>query len=721
MEQMATAPRVPVVKSAKLATTTTGSGSNLSLGEDQLVTPLRVDFRKVMPRADEVNTIQRMLNDKQTGAVALVGAPGSGKSTLAALFYRRAQLARQQGQAAPSHFVWLTINNYTTVPEMIYTILECIGVKEPGFYFLKPEQQVSTLLRALRRPHEGALIVLDQFELLLHPEVNQGVAGRGVLTLFLEMFQTHFHDSRILLTSYTSPFDEENDSNVQVRTYLVSRINLPEGVALLKHYGVVGEPEKLSFVWQRCTGHVFALILFSALVRLSGLAPQILMDAPEYKRLWADDVTNRLITGIFYYLHSNQQAVLRVLSLFHEAVPKEALFMAIAGSSFNIVRGSDKNPSKAELEQELENLVQMDIVQRSYLPAWYLDREAAPGEMSRTYGYSLHPLLRQYVQEHFLADNELEEQAKSGGGGGAKEAQKQAIADCHLQIAAYYVQVAEHYCPAVENCHSLQDVRPILFAIRHQCQGRRWQSACETLFAESLNESMVSWGVWNVMIGLYTAMLPPFGVLLKHDEGLVASNMGTLYGRLGEYQQSQRYFDQALNLQKQIGDKSGEAVTLTNEGELLRTWGKLDEAKEHFTRALDITKETADPHVRCVIQHNLGLLAHQEHDYQQALEHYATALHLANVLQRDDYQGLVLTNIGLLLYEQSQHYEALAVLFAACNLRQSLHDPTVTMLERFLMAIEQKIGHERYEQASLEALEIQTEVLSRFLLTDMRQ
>ncbi len=721
MEQMATAPRVPVVKSTKLATSTTGSGSDLSLGEERLVTPLRVDFRKVMPRTDEVNTIQRMLDDRQTSAVALVGAPGSGKSTLAALFYRRAQLAGQQGRPAPSHFVWLTINNYTTVPEMIYAILQNVGVNEPGFYFLKPEQQVSTLLRALRRPHEGALIVLDQFELLLHPEINQGVAGRGVLSLFLEMFQTHFQDSRILLTSYTSPFDEENESNAQVRTYLVSRINLPEGVALLKQHGVVGEPEKLSFVWQRCTGHVFALVLFSALVRVSGLAPHTLLDEPEYKLLWADDVANRLITGIFYYLHFNQQAILRALSLFHEVVPKEALFITIAGSSFNAAHGTHKSQNKAELEQELEYLVQMDLVQRSYLPACYSDCAAAPNEMSKTYAYSLHPLLRQYMQDHFLAGKEQDQQEHNTGVGGDREAQKQAIANSHLQVATYYLQFAKQYCPPVEKRRSIQDVRPILFAIRHQCLGRRWQSACELLFEQGLNESMVSWGMWNVLIGLYTAMLPPFGVLLKQDEGLVASNMGMLYGRLGEYQQSQRYFNQALQLQRQIGDENAEAITLTNEGELLRTWGKLAEAHEHFTRALELSEINADQHIRCVIGHNLGLLAHQEHEYQQALQHYTQALQLANVLQRDDYQGLILTNIGLLLYEQGQHHEALALLFASCNLRQHLHDPTVTMLERFLMAIEQKIGHERYAQACQEALNIQNDVLSRFLLTDMRQ
>jgi hypothetical protein len=41
------------------------------------------------------------------------------------------------------------------------------------------------------------------------------------------------------------------------------------------------------------------------------------------------------------------------------------------------------------------------------------------------------------------------------------------------------------------------------------------------LFEEGLHESMVQWGAWNTLIGLYTGLLPPFGILVRRDEGLV--------------------------------------------------------------------------------------------------------------------------------------------------------------------------------------------------------
>ncbi len=67
--------------------------------------PPLTDPRIVLQRADEVNTVLRMLSDAQTSTVVLTGDPGAGKSTLAALLYRRIEAAVQAGQAPFRHFV----------------------------------------------------------------------------------------------------------------------------------------------------------------------------------------------------------------------------------------------------------------------------------------------------------------------------------------------------------------------------------------------------------------------------------------------------------------------------------------------------------------------------------------------------------------------------------------------------------------------------------------
>jgi len=75
----------------------------------------------------------------------------------------------------------------------------------------------------------------------------------------------------------------------------------------------------------------------------------------------------------------------------------------------------------------------------------------------------------------------------------------------------------------------------------------------------------------------------------------------------------------------------------------------------------------------------------------------------------------------MLLYEQRHFQEALALLFEALSLRLSQQDPTATLLERFLIAIEQKMGSVQYAQLSKEAISIQAQLLYRFTASDMRQ
>src|SRR5437588_10665042 len=132
---------------------------NYTFGINSTVPP-PTDAGTVMQRGDEVNTVLRMLTDLQTSTVILTGDPGAGKSTLAALLYRRLELTAQAGLPAPRHFAWLSLGAHTTLPDVIASILSAINMSEPGFFLLRPEQQVSTLLRALRRRSEPTLMVL---------------------------------------------------------------------------------------------------------------------------------------------------------------------------------------------------------------------------------------------------------------------------------------------------------------------------------------------------------------------------------------------------------------------------------------------------------------------------------------------------------------------------------------------------------------------------------
>ena len=672
--------------------------------------PPPTDPQTIMQRADEVNTIQRMLSDAETSAVMLIGNPGAGKSTLAALLYNRLLLSKQQGLPAPHHLIWLGIGTYTTLPDLFAAILAGLHMPNSGFFLLKPDQQAGVLLQALRRPQENVLIVLDQFESLLHPEVSQGVAGRGALALFLEMLQTDLGSSRFLLTGYSSPYNEEMETT-RVRSCLVSRMSIPEGVALLQRRSVQGSPEELSLVWQRCAGHVFALILFNALVSLSGISLSYLLTSPDYQPLWSGEVTSQLINSVCQYLNPLQYALMRTLSLFNEPVPPQGIIMTLMGKRF---QDSNKTPGAA-FEQEIAVLTKLSLVQLS------LNAVGTPC-------YILHPMLRQYMQENYLPDKRRAEELLSLGvdtssklSSNGPESLQIALAGGHLEAAEYYLHVARSTSPPRAQRESLQDIQPIVSAIRHLCLGGYWQRACDLLFEEELHECMVQWGAWNTLIGLYTGLLPPFGMLVRRDEVLVYSHVSMLYGRMGEYQQSQSYFEQALSIQRQLGDRQGEASILVNQGELYRIRGEYELARTNFEQALALIQVQKEPQLHCIVLHNLGLLYQSKKDYSQARQYYLEALRMASTLPGQHNKGMILTNLGMLLYEQGEQLEGIALLLIALHIRQGLQDQSVVSLETFMLALEQRMGHDSYLHMRQEAVKIQSQVLSRFVPLDMRQ
>jgi tetratricopeptide (TPR) repeat protein len=699
--------------------------------------PPVTDPRLVLQRADEVSAAFRMLSDAQTSTLVLTGDPGVGKSTLAALLYRNLEIAAQAGQVPVRRFVWLSLGPNATLPDVLAAILNEIEKTDAGtggknvevglapalpstspiptspaqptpaptlptptFFMRKPQEQIRLLKHALCRPQESAFVVLDQFEELLNTDRPQAVFERGALPLFLELLQMDLGATRVLLTCSRSPFNTPNGANVRVRVNLVSRISIPEGVALLQQRGVQGTPEELSLIWQRCAGHVFGLVLFSTLCELSGFSLSYLLNSLDYVPLWNGDVTIKLISTVYNFLNPVQRTILRSLCLFSEPVPVEGIIIATTGEETTDV-------DTAIFQQELNVLTGLSLAQQ------YSYSNGIPH-------YYLHPLLRHLVKERYLEGNDrhlsgdltiaLGVTTEPNPIKGNPEAREVALAAGHIRVAVYYSYLAQQYCPPSQERKGPQDVEPLLAMVHHLCLGWHWQQAYDLIFYEGLDEHMIQWGAWNTLIALYTAMVPPLGVVTRIDEGQIYSRLGLLYGRLGDYQQSYFYNEQALVAQRETGELHGEAVTLTNQGEVLRSMGQTQQARVNFEQALQLIKQTYDAHLESILLHNLGLLHQNQQDYQQAFQYYQQSLKLAQRLQDHEKLGMILTNMGMLLYEQGNLQESLALFFTALKLRYSVQDRTIGTLVQFLQTLEQKIGPEEFARLRQEALSKQKEV-----------
>ncbi len=676
--------------------------ANVSRLSIHALAPPTTDARSILQRADEVNTVLRMLGEAQTSTVVLTGDAGAGKSTLAALVYRQLQSVVR---GTPfKQFVWLTLGPNATLPDCLAALMSSINAGDlpPNFFLLKPDQQITLLYNALRHQQGGIFVVFDQFEELLDPETAQCLPGRGSIALFLEMLQQELGGSRILLTGFRSPFATQNNDGLRVRSYLVSRVSTPEGSALLQQRGVQGSAPEYSLAWQRCGGHVYALALFCALVRLSGFSLSYLLNTPDYQFLWNGDVTLNLISLVYNFLNPIQRTLLRALCLFSEPVSLDGLLLAISG---------DGPPADAQIYQrELAILLSLSIAEQK------TDEKYQPC-------YLLHRSIRQYTTEHYLEghDRRISGNLESAIGvasepnpiAGNPEAREIGLAAGHMRVAGYYQRVASRRCPPRSERKCLRDIEPLLEVVQHLYLGWHWQQAYDLIVGEGLHDNLMQWGAWNTLIRLYMAIVPPAGVVTRHDEALICSHLGVLYGRLGDYQQSARYYQQALATQREMNDLHGQAITLINQGELSRSADHMREARANFEQASQILAQKPDMHLQSVLLHNMGLLAQNEKEYSQAHQNYLQALKMAQSLNEPYNQGMILTNMGMLFFEQGRLPEALALLQYALQVRQKAQDPTVDVLVRFLNTLEQKMGPEAFVRLRQEAQLKQDELLGQ--------
>ncbi len=644
------------------------------------LTPPSTNTRFILQRADDVATVLRMLGGAQVSTVVLTGECGVGKSILAALVYRKLQVITPDESAPFRHVAWIGTGPNASLPDCLAALLDSLNAGMPLFDFmmLKPEQQISFALHLLRRPGEGALVVFDQFEALLDLETGQALPGRGAVSLFFEMLKQDLGDSRVILTCPRSPFGAQNTENARPKACLVSRVSMPEGVALLQQRGVQGSSQELSLVWQRCAGNVYGLALFSTLSTLSGFSLSYLLNSPDYQFMWNGDVIQNLLNVAYNFLNPIQRTLLRALCLFHEPVPLDGMLAAISGESGNI--------DAQAFERELLALLKLTLVQQM------------PGE-SKQPRYFLHMLVRQYTIEHYLEGHERRHNNKPNSAvgvafepnpfAGSQEAREIALAAGHMRVAGYYAQLAQTGCPPPGQRRCIQDIEPFIFIVQHMCLGWHWQSAYDVLLKEELHERLAQWGAWNTLIRLYMAMVPPTGAVTRSDEAFICGHLGLLYGRLGDYQSSAFYYQQALYRQREIGDAHGQATTLINQGELLRESGSFPQARTCFQEAGRLLASRPDEHLESVLLHNMGLLSQDEKDYDQALRYYMESLKMARNLPDAYHQGMILTNTGMLLFEQGHLPDALSLLSEALRLRQSAGDPTVITLIQFLNAVGQ--------------------------------
>ena len=530
--------------------------------------PPSTNPKTILQRTNAVKEVYEQLSQTDISALVLVGIGGLGKSTLAALVYNYVEQQRKQGKGPfKRETLWLRVEEnatFLTVAENIFTALDN---KPPNFEQLPPQSQAYALLNALDKLDPPLLIVLDQFENLLNLDTGEALTPEtGEL---LDALNSRSGSSRILLTSRPKPRGIRMTTYDSLCLYPVSDLTIAEGQALLKSRGVTTATEKeLTEAVQRCNGHSFALCLLALLLDENKLSLATLLHDSTYEKLWGEKIAEKLLAEIYKRLNEHQRELLHAVSIYREAVSRDALQALISDAT------------QAQLDPLLNSLQAHQLVQ------------VVEGDRRR-----LHPIVATYVQNYDEQNN------------------KERMLLNHGKAAQYYIQQAAKKCPARNERKRILDVQPLIEAVWQFCQAEKWQEAYKVMNEERLFADLRRWGGNVILLELCQALLIGSSHYDRSQNALIYNNLGGVYDALGQKQEALTYYGQALALRREVGDRGGEGTTLHNIGTIYYAEKHFDVAVSFFILAKRIFVEVQSPNSESVQEWIDGL--HQEIGDQQ--------------------------------------------------------------------------------------------------------
>ena len=144
--------------------------------------------------------------------------------------------------------------------------------------------------------------------------------------------------------------------------------------------------------------------------------------------------------------------------------------------------------------------------------------------------------------------------------------------------------------------------------------------------------------------------------------------------RLNNFIDAKEFYDKAINLTVQTGDRKIEADTSGEFGKLLLELSEYNKAKDYIERALTIRKEIGDKHGEAKAYGNLGLTFHYLCEYAKAKEYIEKALAIRTEIGDRSGEVVDYTNLGHVFHSlgdvirAKEYYEkALAITINMCD------------------------------------------------------
>jgi adenylate cyclase len=152
------------------------------------------------------------------------------------------------------------------------------------------------------------------------------------------------------------------------------------------------------------------------------------------------------------------------------------------------------------------------------------------------------------------------------------------------------------------------------------------------------------------------------------------NNIGLNYKMRGNYDKAIDYYEQTIRIDEEMGKGNEIAKTLNNIGMLYKVWGKYDKAIEYFERSLRLRSSLNDQQGVSKLLNNIGLLYTELKRYDQAILSFRESLRIEESLNNESETAIRLNNLGRVYFYKNQYDTALVYFNKTLLIHQKTND-----------------------------------------------
>ena len=194
---------------------------------------------------------------------------------------------------------------------------------------------------------------------------------------------------------------------------------------------------------------------------------------------------------------------------------------------------------------------------------------------------------------------------------------------------------------------------------------------------------------------------------LRSMEGSIVRCLGNACFWQGNYDECQRYFDEAVLIHREVGDQRGELSVLNNLGYLAHLQGDLVTAVTDYENALHIAQKIGDRLGEGVLTTNLGNLNISLGHFEEAQRYCEQALTLRQTVNDQEGVGVVLQFLATIARHQKNYATAEALCQQSMGLLKETNERVYSDTVDILGLIQLDKGAYQQAQRSFEqALDI---------------